>query len=122
MNSLYRLALAVPRSHIWAMRQLSFWVGAALLMGAGSAAAQIQPLTTQELQQQNQSTIQNSTLAGQRDMTQTELGLIEQRQREQQLFSTVPGQPVPALPPGFYVMPPPPAPPPPPPPASKPAK
>ena len=104
------------------MRQTSLWVCVAVLAGIGPAAAQlIQPLTTQQLQQQNQATIQNSTQSLQQGMTQIELGQIEQRQREQQLFNSDPNHPfqtatapVVVTPPAVYVMPPPPAPPPPP--------
>ena len=93
-----------------------------MVLLATPALAQLEPLTTQQLQQQNQSTIQGSSQALQQSMTQTTLGQIEQRQREQQLFSPLPGQAygntpplVVVTPPAVYVMPPPPAPPPPPP-------
>jgi len=93
----------------------------ACLLLAAPAMAQTQPLTTEQLQQQNNATNSNSAGALDRAMTQEQLGQIEQQQRAQELFAGQPGfRPDPALystlPPGAYVMPPPPAPPPPPPP------
>ena len=106
------------------MKRIS-WFGLALLAGVAPAAAQLEPLTTQELQQQNQSTIQNSAQSLERGMTQQQIGEIEQQQRRQQLFARDPNRTVYApdpyvvpLQPGDYVIPPllvppPPAPPPP---------
>ena len=56
---------------------------------AAPASAQIAPATTQELQQQANQTIQQSTDAIRRDMQQGSEGLIEERQSEQRLFSPV---------------------------------
>lgn len=83
--------------------------------------AQNQPLTTEQLQQQNNATNSNSASAVDSALVQQQLGQIEQQQRNEQLFAGRPGfTPDPTLnaplPPGAYVMPPPPAPPPPPPP------
>ncbi len=88
-----------------------------ILSSAAPAAAQILPLTTQELQQQNQAAIQSSTQALQQGLTQQQIGQIEQQQRHDELFGGDPNRPgyLPSpydpLPPGSYVMPPPPAPP-----------
>ena len=53
------------------------------------ASAQIAPATTQELQQQANQTIQQSTDAIRRDMQQSAQGQIEERLSEQRLFSPV---------------------------------
>ena len=74
------------------MKRALLWMGFALTAGIIPARAQlIMPMTTQDIQQQNQSTIQNSTSAGERGMNEVQQGQIEQRLREQDLFRRTPG-------------------------------
>ena len=60
------------------------------LMGIAPAIAQALPPTSQQIQQQNDQYLQNQNNALQQSMTQTQLGLIQDQQRRDQLFATQP--------------------------------
>jgi hypothetical protein len=70
------------------------------------ARAQLQPLTPQELTQQNDATIQKSSGALNQALTQQQIGQIQQQQREQELMRA--GDPQHRLPTDPPTLPPPP--------------